>query len=351
MAGLATAADVGTLVINCISGGASALLPSPLDGASTAGLIGLSLQDKQRTTAALLGCGAAIGEINCVRKHLSGLKGGRLAALLHPARSLNFILSDVIGDHLADIASGITSPDPTTFADALEVIDRYHLRNQLPVQVIRALELGRQGRLAETPKPGDPVFATVDNLLIGSNRMALQAAADRARQLGCEVRVRDEPLCGEAREEGRRLAEEARRVALETDSGSRIICLLAGGETVVQVRGNGKGGRNQELALGFLARMAGWGEEQERVCLLSAATDGNDGPTDAAGAFADAAAVRRAAALGLDLGAHLADNDAYHFFEAAEALFKTGPTHTNVCDLQMVLVAPAAPTELQRRSY
>ncbi len=338
MGDLAAAADAETLVINCISGGGSALLPSPLDGRSSGGLIELTLEDKQRTTGALLGCGAGIREINCVRKHLSGLKGGRLAALLHSARSLNFILSNVIGDDLSSIASGMTSPDSTTFADALGVIDRYRLRDQIPAPVIRVLDLGVQGRLAETPKPGDPVFAGVDNVVIGSNRQALQAAAARARQLGFEVRVLEAPLCGEAREEGRMLAGLARRAALVTGSAQRPLCLIAGGETVVTLRGAGKGGRNQELALAFLEPMASWGEEKERVCFLSAATDGNDGPTDAAGAFADAEALRRGGEQGLSIEAYLADNDAYHFFDAAGAWLKTGPTNTNVCDMQIALI-------------
>lgn len=340
MAELAASADAETLVVNCISGGGSALLPSPLKADGNGKPVELTLEDKQETTAALLGCGAAIGEINCVRKHLSGLKGGRLAALLHPARSLNVILSDVIGDDLSTIASGMTSPDPTTFADALAILDRYDLRSRVPAGVVRALELGRDGSLAETPKPGDPVFATVDNLLIGSNRLAVQAAAARAEQLGFTVRVLDAPLCGEAREEARMLADLARTAALDPDGEKRPLCLLAGGETVVTLRGKGKGGRNQELALAFLARMAGWGKEKDRVALLSAATDGNDGPTDAAGAFADAAALSRASRRGLDPGAFLDDNDAYRFFEAVGALLKTGPTNTNVCDLQMVLVVP-----------
>lgn len=338
MAELAAVADAETLVIHCISGGGSALLPCPLDSRSSGGLVDLTLEEKQRTTTALLGCGADIREINCVRKHLSGLKGGRLAALLHPARSLNLILSDVIGDDLSSIASGITSPDPTTFAEALGVIDRYRLREQLPTPVIRALELGGQGRLAETPKPGDPVFANVDNIVIGSNRLALQAAAVKARQLGFHVRVLESPLCGEAREEGRMLADLARQEVLAAGSASRPLCLIAGGETVVTLRGTGKGGRNQELALAFLEQLASWGEEKRQVSFLSAATDGNDGPTDAAGAFADAEALHRAVERGLSINAHLADNDAYPFFEASGALLKTGPTNTNVCDIQIVLI-------------
>ncbi len=338
MSGLAAAADAETLVINCISGGGSALLPSPLDSHSSGGLVELTLDDKQCITGALLGCGAGIREINCVRKHLSGLKGGRLAALLHPARSLNFILSDVIGDDLSSIASGMTSPDPTTFTDALGVIERYGLRGKIPAPVIRALEFGQQGRLVETPKPGDPFFAKVDNVVVGSNRLALQAAAARARSLGFPVQMLEAPLCGEARDEARMLAGLARQAALAVESAQRPLCLLAGGETVVTLRGTGKGGRNQELALAFLEQMAGWGEEKERVSFLSAATDGNDGPTDAAGAFADAEALRWAGERGLSIGACLADNDAYHFFEATGALLKTGPTNTNVCDMQIALI-------------
>ena len=339
IAALARGADAQTLVIACISGGGSALLPAPLDRESSRGLVELTLEEKQRTTALLLACGADIREINCVRKHLSALKGGRLLQLLQPARSLNLILSDVVGDDLSSIASGLTAPDTGSYAQALEIVERYRLRRQLPAAVLRALELGVAGKIPETVKPGDPCLAGVDNVLLGSNRQALLAAAARAEALGFRVRPLTAPLCGEAREAAKAIAAMAREAACSRRPGRTPVCLLFGGETVVTLRGKGKGGRNQELALAFLAEMAGWGEEKERVFFLSAATDGNDGPTDAAGAFADAQALAHPAVTGVEvLRRALADNDSYTFFATAEALFRTGPTNTNVCDLQIVLV-------------
>ena len=339
IAALARGADAQTLVITCISGGGSALLPAPLDRESSRGLVELTLEEKQRTTALLLACGADIREINCVRKHLSALKGGRLLQLLQPARSLNLILSDVVGDDLGSIASGLTAYDATTYAQALEIVERYRLRRQLPAAVIRALELGVQGEIPETVKPGDPCLARVDNVLLGSNRQALLAAAARAAELGFQVRPLTAQLCGEARHAARAIADIARDAAVSDMLVKKPACLLCGGETVVTLQGQGKGGRNQELALAFLTEMAGWGEEKERVFFLSAATDGNDGPTDAAGAFADAQVLAHPAVTGVEaLRQALADNDSYHLFTAAEALFRTGPTNTNVCDLQIALV-------------
>jgi hydroxypyruvate reductase len=336
---LAKSADAETLVINCISGGGSALLPLPLDRETSGGRVELSLEDKQRTTGALLRCGAEIREINCVRKHLSGLKGGRLARLLAPARSLNLILSDVVGDDLGSIASGPTTADATTYAEALEIVERYRLRAELPAAVLSALELGAQGEIAETLKPGDPALARVDNVLLGSNRQALQAAAAEASTLGFHVRTVTAQLCGEARHAARALADIARDVAVSEMLVARPACLLFGGETVVTLRGGGKGGRNQEMALAFLEQLAGLGPVAERIFFLAASTDGNDGPTDAAGAFADVAALgeagpERVAAL----RRALAENDSYHVFEAAQALFRTGPTNTNVCDLQIAII-------------
>jgi len=338
LAALARQADECTLVINCISGGGSALLPCPLAGDFAAGRAEISLADKQTTTGALLRCGADIREINCVRKHLSGLKGGRLLQLLAPARSLNFILSDVIGDDLGSIASGLTSADTTTFADALAIIDRYRLRESPPASVLQALTRGAAGELPETVKPGDPVLQRTDNILIGTNRQALLAAGDRARELGYQVRLLSARIGGEARHVARTLADIARDVAVSDMLLSKPACLIVGGETVVTLRGNGKGGRNQELALAFLAEMARWDEERHHVALLAASTDGNDGPTDAAGAFADNEALQLAGGRE-EIERALGNNDSYHFFERSGGLLKTGPTNTNVCDLQIILIA------------
>ena len=336
---LAQAADEKTLIINCISGGASALLPYPLDPESSAGRAAVSLADKQILTSLLLGCGAPIADINCVRKHISAIKGGHFLRLAAPARSLNFILSDVVGDDLGSIASGLTSADPTTFSDAINIIDRYQLRSRTPASIMAALELGQAGGLAETPKAGDKCLTYATNILIGTNRHALLAAEQHARQLGYHTRAGSVMITGEARHAARYLATIAREVAGSDMFMEKPACLLFGGETVVTLQGKGKGGRNQELALAFLHELAAWQDDQKKkVSLLSAATDGNDGPTDAAGAYADAEILSRAECAALEIDRYLADNDSYHFFEHVEGLLITGPTNTNVGDLQMILI-------------
>ena len=336
---LAQAADDKTLIINCLSGGASALLPYPLDAESSSGVAAISLEDKQVITGLLLGCGAAIEEINCVRKHLSAIKGGRFLRLAAPARSLNFILSDVVSDDIASIASGLTSADPTTFAEAISIIDRYQLRSRTPASVISALEQGQAGNIPETPKGEDECLDYATNILIGTNRHALLAAEHRAAQLGYHTRAGSVMITGEARNAARYMATIAREVAGSNIFMEKPACLLFGGETVVTLQGEGKGGRNQELALAFLQELASWESNlKEKVCFLSAATDGNDGPTDAAGAFADDDILTRATAAGLDVASCLADNDSYHFFKKIEGLLMTGPTNTNVGDLQLILI-------------
>lgn len=336
---LATAADERTLVINCISGGASALLPCPINRQSSDGLVQVSLDDKQATTRELLNCSASIGEINCIRKHLSALKGGQLLQYIAPAHSLNFILSDVVGDDLSSIASGLTSADLTTFADALTIIDDYQIRQRLPNSVVHALELGLKGELIDTVKPGDMALKRTNNIIIGSNRQALMAAAEQAQELGYHTRSITAQLEGEARHVARTLGDVARDVAQSDMLVEKPACLLFGGETVVRVTGKGKGGRNQEMALAFLKQLNTWPtEQQQAVSFLSAATDGNDGPTDAAGAFADAELLQISSTVGLDLESYLADNDSYHFFKAISGLLKTGPTNTNVCDIQIILI-------------
>lgn len=321
---LVAGAAAGTLLVTLISGGGSALLVAPAAG--------LSLADKLQTTALLLRAGAAIDELNAVRKHLSLVKGGQLAALARPAALSALILSDVIGDRLDVIASGPTAPDPTTYHDALAVLDRYRLTGQIPVAVSAHLAAGAAGRLPETPKPGDPLFFAVSNRIIGSNRLALAAARRRAEQLGYRPVIVSDALAGEAVTAGRWLAEQARFFRLG-NPGAKL-CLLAGGETTVTVTGAGRGGRNMELALAFAREIAG----RSGISLLSAGTDGSDGPTDAAGAMADGSTVGRATALGLDPAACLADNDSYGFFARTGGLFITGPTGTNVMDLQIVLL-------------
>jgi glycerate 2-kinase len=316
---LARAADRGTLTLCLMSGGGSALLVSPAEG--------ITLAEKQAITDMLLRAGADIGQLNTVRKHLSRVKGGRFAELAYPSKVISLILSDVLGDRLDVIASGPTAPDGTTYGEALAVVDRYGLSGKAPRAVIQCLRRGAEGGLAETPKAGSPALQGVENIIIGANRVALEAAKDEARRAGLDAGIITAALQGEAREAGRWLAREARSLP----AGRRL--LISGGETTVTVRGAGTGGRNTELALAFAIEAEGLGG----VTLLSAGTDGNDGPTDAAGAFADGSTVRRARARGLEATEYLENNDSYSFFKAAGGLFVTGPTGTNVMDVQMVL--------------
>ncbi len=330
IAQLAESADDRTLVLNLISGGGSALLPAPAEA--------LALAEKQEITGLLLASGADIYEVNCVRKHLSRLKGGRLLRLLAPARSLNLLLSDVLGDRLDTIASGLTAPDATTFADALAVIGKYGLRGKAPAAALKILEDGTAGHLQETLKAGDPAALLSTNIILGSNRIAAVAACEQARRLGYNAVALTSSLSGEAREAAKMLYGIARDVR---DSGLLVnapACILAGGETTVTLKGSGKGGRNQELALAFLGELARDERRGEGIHFLSASTDGSDGPTDAAGAFASTAVLALADAAGLSIAASLADNDSYRFFETTGQLLKTGPTMTNVCDLQLMLI-------------
>jgi hydroxypyruvate reductase len=322
------AVQAGDLVICVISGGGSALLPSPAEG--------IALAQKQEVTRLLLGCGATIDEINCVRKHLSTVKGGGLARLAQPAALLTLILSDVVGDPLDVIASGPTVPDPTTFAAAREVLARRGLTDQVPAAVRARLEAGARGELPETPKPGDPVFARAMNVMVGSNALAMTAAARRARALGYRPLVLSTTVTGETREVAAVHAAIARELAATGQPLRRPACILTGGETTVTLRGTGKGGRNQEFALAAALGIQGL----ERVAVLSAGTDGNDGPTDAAGAFVAGDTVARARSAGLDPVGALDGHDAYPFFEALGDLVVTGPTRTNVMDLRLILAGP-----------
>jgi hydroxypyruvate reductase len=338
MAELARSADADTLVITLISGGGSALLPAPMTYMDGGREVRLSLAHKQEVTRALLSCGADIREINCLRKHLSALKGGRLLSLIEPATSLSLILSDVVGDRLDTIASGITAPDESTYAQALAIVDKYGVAGKLPPEALRALQLGASGEIAETPKPGDPAFYRAANLLIGTNHAALLAACEEARGLGYNVAPLTCLLTGEAREVAKFLCGiglDVRRTGMLVKAPA---CVILGGETVVTVTGEGKGGRNQEMALAFLAELEHDPERGRGISFLSASTDGTDGPTDAAGAFASGELLARAKAAGLSMQQALKANDSYHFFEALGGLYKTGPTRTNVCDLHMLLV-------------
>ncbi len=322
--------DARSLVVALVSGGGSSLLCAPARG--------VSLADKAAVTTLLLGSGATIHEANCLRKHLSAVKGGRLAAAFAPATLLSLVLSDVVGDDLDTIASGPTVPDPTSWSDALAVVSRRGIEGRLPPAVLELLRGGVAGAARDTPKPGDPVFARARTLLVGTNRLALGAAEMEARRLGYASLVLSSRLTGEAREVALAFLGIGKDIAASGFPLKRPACLIAGGETTVTLRGGGSGGRNQEMALAFLAAMARSPKDAEELLFLSASTDGVDGPTDAAGAIAHAGLLERAREGGLDPEAYLADNDSYGFFDRVGTLVKTGPTNTNVCDLQLLLV-------------
>lgn len=316
------------LALVLVSGGASALMELPVPG--------VSLADLQALTDSLLRSGATIGEINTVRKHLSQVKGGRLAEriLRRGAQAAVLILSDVVGSPLDAIGSGPCVPDPTTFAEAWDVLHHYALLEEVPSAIREYLDRGRRGEEPETPKPGDPRFVGIHTVVVAENRTAAEAAAERARTLGFQAAVLTTYLEGEAREIGKALAALAKEEARTGRPFSLPACLVLGGETTVTVRGTGRGGRNQEVALGAALALEGW----ENILIATLATDGTDGPTDAAGAFADGTTVARARALGMDPTDYLARNDAYTLFASLGDLILTGPTGTNVNDLAFVLI-------------
>ncbi len=314
------------LVLCLISGGGSALLSLPAEG--------IGLADLAATTSALLRSGATINELNTLRKHLEQAKGGHLARLAQPANVVALVLSDVVGNPLDVIASGPTVPDPSTFEQAWAILKRYDLLNAVPASVVRHLQSGHSGDTPETPKPGDPAFERVQNVIIGSNAIAAHAAETAARRAGINTLLLSTYVQGEAREVARVLAAVAQEVPASSNPIAAPACIIVGGETTVTVRGSGLGGRNQEMALAAALQIDGM-PNVDIVCL---ATDGTDGPTDAAGALCDGTTLRRAAALGLDPWAHLHDNNSYPFFAALGDLLLTGPTHTNVNDLAFVYV-------------
>jgi glycerate 2-kinase len=315
---LATSAGERDLVLFLVSGGGSALTPAPASP--------VTLAEKQAVTRALLEAGATIGELNAVRKHLSRLKGGQLARTAAPAAVLTLVLSDVIGDPLDVIASGPTAPDPTTFGRALEVLRERGVLAATPATVRERLTAGARGAIAETPKPGDPLFRRVANAVIGNNALIATAAVERARALGYRPQLLTRELQGEARSVARQLVELARSLPPPA-------CVIASGETTVTVRGRGRGGRCQEFALAAALLV----ESEPGITVLAAGTDGTDGPTDAAGAIVDGSTVERARRAGLDARVALDDNDAYHVLRATGDLIVSGPTNTNLLDLYAVL--------------
>ena len=328
---MAQLAGEDTLFICLISGGASALLVAPADG--------VTLADKQQLTSLLLNSGAAIEELNAVRKHLSAVKGGRLAQAAFPAQIVTLILSDVIGDRLDVIASGPTAQDSSTFADAWAVIEKFRLQKKIPVHVANHLQQGMAGKVSETVKQGDACLLNSLNVIVGGISVALDAARGKSLQLGIDAEIINAGLQGEARDAARFLAQTAHATLKQMQTNERR-CLLSGGETTVTVRGAGMGGRNQELALAFAIECEGL----QGLYLLSAGTDGSDGPNDAAGAIVNGDTAAQARKLNVDPARYLADNDSYHFFQKFDAAsgekthLITGPTGTNVMDMQIMLL-------------
>jgi hydroxypyruvate reductase len=317
---LAQGAGEEDLVLFLVSGGGSALTPAPAPP--------ITLAEKQELTRLLLASGATIGELNAVRKHLSRFKGGQLARAASPASVLTLALSDVIGDPLDVIASGPTAPDPTTFADAREVLARRGLAGRVPASIAAHLDAGLRGELEETPKPGDRLFDRVTNVVIGNNTLIADAAVAAAGRLGYRPHLLTRELQGEAREVARELVARAR--GLEPPA-----CLIAAGETTVTVTGKGRGGRCQEFALAAALELT----PADRLTALAAGTDGSDGPTDAAGAIVDADSVTRGTRAGGDARRAMEDNDAYRFLTASGDLIVSGATRTNLLDLYLVLRA------------
>ncbi|MEP7136087.1 MAG: glycerate kinase [Chloroflexota bacterium] len=299
-----------------ISGGGSALVTAPYEG--------ITLEDVQTLTSLLLACGARIDEINTLRRSLDRVKGGGLVRTTK-AKVISLILSDVIGNPLEAIASGPTAPNPTTNADALKILQKYELEKQVAISIIKTLE--SDSFLSDIEKQASRLQSRQSqNIIIGDNRLAAQAALEQAQRDGFYSEIITNELQGEAREVGVRLAKHLRD---EASMRKRPFCLIAGGETTVTIRGNGKGGRNQELALGAVNELSGL----ENVMLIALATDGEDGPTDAAGAVATGESAQRAESLGVDVTDHLSRNDAYVFLDALGDLIRTGPSGTNVNDL------------------
>jgi hydroxypyruvate reductase len=320
-------ADEKTLIVCLISGGGSALLTLPVAG--------VSLEQIRILTDNLIKSGAAISEINSVRKHLSCVKGGYLAKMAYPATVLTLIISDVVFDPPDVIASGPTVPDLSTYKDALNVLKKHDLIDKTPQTIINHFMRGIHGDIPETPKDGDRVFTKVRNIIIGNNRIALNGAESKARELGYKPNMISNTIEGETKETAKFHTNYIKN--LITDKNSKLefpICLLSGGETTVTVRGTGKGGRNQEFALACAIELKG----MDGICVLSCGTDGIDGPTDAAGAISDGETCNRGRLLGYEAQVFLDNNDSYTFFKSLGDLIIIGPTHTNVMDLRIILL-------------
>jgi glycerate-2-kinase len=308
-----------------LTGGGSSLLESlPPD---------FRLADLQQLSAVLLQSGATIHEINCLRKHISQIKGGQLARIIYPARCVTLALSDVIGDDLSVIASGPTSPDPSSFKEALAILEKYQIGQKMPAKILTHLQNGQAGKIPETPKSGDDLFHKVSNIVIGNNRLALERASSIAGSYGFNTIILTSMLEGEAKEIGKVISAIIREIQITNMPLNRPACVLMGGEPTVQIRGKGKGGRNQELALAVAMS-----DIKQPYVFVSCGSDGTDGPTDAAGAIVDEKTLPRAGEMGLFATRFLANNDSYHFFQELKDLIKTGPTGTNIMDIIIALI-------------
>ncbi len=315
-----------TLIIYLISGGGSSLLPLPAGN--------IMLKDKIEVTELLLRCGADIIEINSIRKHLSGIKGGQLARAAYPATVLALIVSDVIGDRLDTIASGPTVPDETTFSDAAYVFEKYNLWDKIPIVVSERIKSGLSNEIVDTPEKGDEVFENVYNYVVVSNIHALKAAKYSAEALGFNALILSSSIQGETRDVARVHAAIAREIRTTGNPLSPPACIITGGETTVTIKGKGKGGRNQEFALAAAINITGIKD----MVILSVDSDGTDGLTDAAGGIVDGDSLKRASELGLDPLVYLDNNDSYNFLKGIDSLIITGPTNTNVMDIRLILV-------------
>ena len=314
------------LVIALLSGGGSALMPMPVEG--------ITIEEKRKTTELLLKCGASIDEVNAVRKHISRIKGGQLARLAYPSTVVSLIISDVVGDRLDVIASGPTSPDKSTFEEALKVLKKYKIFDKIPRNVLRHLKRGAEGLIQETPKPGDKIFSKVFNFIIASNRISLKAIADEAKALGLNSLLLTSMIEGEAKHVGKVIASICKEIKFSNLPLKKPAVVLAGGETTVTVVGKGKGGRNQELALSASISIKGI----KGICIASIGSDGIDGVTDAAGAIVNGETCLIAERKGIDPDEYLLDNNSYEFFKKVGGLIYTGYTGTNVNDFIISLV-------------
>ena len=314
------------LVFSLISGGGSALLPQPAGN--------ITLEEKQAVTQKLLECGASIDEINCIRKHISSSKGGQMARAAFPATTINLMLSDVVGDRMDVIASGPFVPDMSSYDESWEIIEKYGLED-IPDSVRDHLKAGLSGKIEDTPKTGDPIFEKVSNVIIGSNILALESAAEEAEKLGYETVILSSMIEGETKDVARVHSAIAREVIKTGRPRNAPCCVISGGETTVTISGKGKGGRNQEFCLVAAMDIK---DMPERVVILSGGTDGNDGPTDAAGGIIDPLTIARGNSAGISANEYMNNNDSYNYLKKTGDLLMTGPTNTNVMDVRLVLV-------------